>query len=41
MAKEQYLSDSDFTAMFGMGKSAYDALPAWKKKHKKEALGLL
>jgi hypothetical protein len=39
-AKEQYLSDGDFTAKFGMDKAAYDALPAWKKKDKKQTLKL-
>lgn len=38
--KEMYLSDEDFVSMFKMSKSAFSALPAWKKKQKKQEFNL-
>jgi len=38
--KEMYLSDEDFTNMFKMSKAQFNALPAWKKKQKKQEFGL-
>jgi len=38
--KELYLSDDEFSAKFGSTKAEFEALAAWKKKSKKEALKL-
>jgi len=38
--KEMYLSDEDFLSMFKMSKSQFSALPAWKKKQKKQEFNL-
>jgi len=38
--KEMYLSDEDFVSMFKMSKSQFSALPAWKKKQKKQEFNL-
>jgi hypothetical protein len=39
-AKEQYLSDADFSEKFGMTKDAFNSQAAWKKKSQKEKLKL-
>ena len=33
--KEEYLSDTEFSELFGMNKEAFSALPAWKRKKAK------
>jgi len=38
--KEMYLSDEDFGTMFKMTKAQFSAMPAWKKKQKKQEFGL-
>jgi len=38
--KEMYLSDEDFVGMFKMSKAQFSALPAWKKKQKKQEFNL-
>ena len=38
--KEAYLSDADFERVFGMGKDAFGALAAWKRKDVKKKVGL-
>jgi paxillin len=38
--KEMYLSDEDFVNMFKMSKSQFSAMPAWKKKQKKQEFNL-
>jgi len=38
--REDWLSDSDFQTAFGMSKSAFQALPKWKRDGQKRALGL-
>jgi hypothetical protein len=38
--KEEYLSDADFSAAFGMSLPEFQALAAWKKKQKKQACKL-
>lgn len=38
--KEMYLSDEDFVGMFKMSKAQFAALPAWKKKQKKQEFNL-
>lgn len=41
MAKrEEYLSDADFQAAFGMDKDAFRKLPKWKSQNLKKGLGL-
>ena len=39
-SKEQYLSDADFQAIFGMDKAAFAALKEWKRKDLKKQRGL-
>jgi len=38
--KEMYLSDEDFSNMFKMTRAQFAALPAWKKKQKKQEFGI-
>ena len=38
--KEEYLSDSDFQEVFGMSKTAFGALPKWKRNAAKKKHGL-
>jgi hypothetical protein len=38
--KEQYLSSLDFMEVFGMPKSKFNELPAWKKSNLKKSKGL-
>lgn len=38
--KEMYLSDAEFTEKFGMDKTAFAALPAWKAKTAKKKFNL-
>ncbi|KAA0146173.1 hypothetical protein FNF28_07715 [Cafeteria roenbergensis] len=38
--KELYLSDSDFTEVFGMSKDEFSALAKWKRDGKKKQAGL-
>jgi hypothetical protein len=39
-SREKYLSDEAFDAVFGMSKSAFEALPKWKRDGKKKEHGL-
>ena len=38
--REQYLSDADFEATFGMSKDTFLALPKWKRQRAKREVGL-
>jgi hypothetical protein len=38
--KEKYLSDSEFVAHLGCQPNEFDGLPGWKKKQKKQSLGI-
>lgn len=38
--KEDYLSPEDFQQLFGMTKAQFNALPSWKRKDKKQKVGL-
>ncbi|KAM4024287.1 villin-1 isoform 2-T3 [Anomaloglossus baeobatrachus] len=38
--KEEYLNDEDFTGIFGMSRSEFQALPDWKKQTLKKTKGL-
>lgn len=38
--KEDYLSPQDFSAIFGMDKTSFAALPKWKQQAKKKEVGL-
>jgi hypothetical protein len=38
--KHEFLSDSDFVAVFGMDKGAFASLPKWKQTQLKKKLGL-
>eukprot|EP00462_Mataza_sp_D1_P019324 CAMPEP_0175146682 /NCGR_PEP_ID=MMETSP0087-20121206/15516_1 /TAXON_ID=136419 /ORGANISM="Unknown Unknown, Strain D1" /LENGTH=342 /DNA_ID=CAMNT_0016431675 /DNA_START=11 /DNA_END=1039 /DNA_ORIENTATION=- len=38
--REQYLEDSEFVKLFGMDKAAFGKLPGWRRKQKKQAVGL-
>jgi len=38
--KEAYLTDSDFTQLFKMGRNEFEKLPKWKKDKIKKELGL-
>ncbi|XP_073401495.1 villin-1 [Dendrobates tinctorius] len=38
--KEEYLNNEDFTAIFGISRSEFQALPDWKKQTLKKAKGL-
>lgn len=38
--KEDYLSPEDFQQLFGMSKAQFNALPSWKRKDKKQKVGL-
>nr|2RJV_A Chain A, Villin-1 [unidentified]2RJW_A Chain A, Villin-1 [Gallus gallus]2RJW_B Chain B, Villin-1 [Gallus gallus] len=38
--KENYLSDEDFKAVFGMTRSAFANLPLWKQQNLKKEKGL-
>ena len=39
-SKEQYLDDSEFEVIFGMSRSNFEAMPAWRRTAKKKAVGL-
>ena len=34
--REAFLSDSDFEAVFGMGRGAFERLPGWKRVQQKK-----
>jgi hypothetical protein len=38
--KEEYLSDAEFSKLFGVDKAAFKAQPKWKRDAKKKELGL-
>jgi hypothetical protein len=38
--KEEYLSDAEFSKLFGVDKATFKAQPKWKKDTKKKELGL-
>lgn len=38
--KEQYLTEAQFTQLFGMTKAQFEHLPKWKRETKKKELGL-
>lgn len=38
--KEAYLHDSEFERVFNMQRSAYEALPVWKRQELKKKVGL-
>jgi len=38
--KEMYLSDGDFQSIFSISRDKFQKLPNWKKKQKKQAVGL-
>ncbi|KAG1669905.1 hypothetical protein FOA52_002431 [Chlamydomonas sp. UWO 241] len=38
--REEYLSDAEFSTVFGMGRDVYRALPQWKRTQHKKAVGL-
>lgn len=38
--REEYLSDDDFSSVFGMARADFAALPAWKRTQRKKEVGL-
>jgi len=38
--KENHLIESEFEPVFGMTRTAFDAMPKWKQDNKKKAVGL-
>ena len=38
--KEQYLSDTEFTNVFGMDKAAFNGMAKWKQQQAKKKVGL-
>jgi hypothetical protein len=38
--KELYLSDADFASVFKMARTAFEALPKWKRDAEKKKAGL-
>jgi len=37
---EKYLSDEEFEKVFKMDKATFEALPLWRRKNAKKAVGL-
>ena len=38
--KEDYLSDADFAEAMGMSRAEYEGLAVWRKKQKKQSIGI-
>lgn len=38
--KEDYLSEAEFAEVMGMSRSEFTGLATWKKKQKKQAVGI-
>ena len=38
--REDYLTEAEFSSIFGMARDAFKALPQWKRTQKKKDVGL-